>query len=361
MLVEMASQVRDWQEVAAGAVRHRIVPLLLAAAARDGGGGLPANVHKHLIHRHEKQVRAALAQTAEVVRLNALLSGAGIDALFLKGVVLSQLLYEDVSVRGVGDIDLLVEPGDFLRAEALLVGGGYVTDGVAQPDQRELCLRHPDNGQLIELHQRLSINPARLDVPFRKLWQERQTVRLGSSEVPTLPARLLALYLVAHGSEHCWERLCWVADIAGLLTVPDAAERMLLEARSEGLEKAMQLALLLAHHWLGRALPQGLLEDMPAQAMYGRFERRFFGGDRWREAAVVARRAPLRRRMLRRHFLYSLKSGWSYRLAELAADLNDPVHRHRVKLPRGWTWAYPLLRPFGRFFWRPPSARRGRN
>jgi hypothetical protein len=325
---------------------------MMATLSEEAKSVLPEGSRERFEARRRKLALASMRQAAEVIRLSHLFEAAGLDMLVLKGVVLSQLLYGDVSRRGAGDIDLLVAPRHFMVAHALLESEGYVAVTAPNAGMRDLILRHSGSGQLIELHQRFSLNPGRLDISFERLWQERSLVGIGGREVAALPKGVEASYLAIHGSGHCWSRLSWLVDIAELVLLPGGAQRLMEEARGFALERAMAIPLLLAQDWLGVPLPSALVTDRAHLRAKELLIKRFFAGERWKDGVLDSKKQPLRRRLMLRVFLYSLKPGWRHRFAELAADLNNPVDQEAFSLPRGFGWLYPVLRPVGRLLWR---------
>lgn len=351
-LTAAAGGVRDWALVEKAARHHHIIPRMMAVLSDEAKAVLPEDILRRFEARRWQLAKASLRQAGEVIRLSRLFEAAGLDMLVLKGVVLSQQLYGDITLRGAGDIDLLVAPRQFMVAHALLEEQGYVPTMAPHAGMRDLILRHPGMGHLIELHQRFSLNPGRLDIPFERLWQKRQMVGIGGHRVAALPREVEASYLAIHGSGHCWSRLSWLVDIAEFLLVPGGAERLMEEARGFALERAMAVPLLLAQDWLGVPLPPILVIEGAHSRTKDLLVKRFFAGERWQEGVLESKKQPLRRRFLLRIFLYSLKQGWRHRLAELAADLNNPVDRAAFALPPGFGWLYPVLRPLGRLFWR---------
>lgn len=66
-----------------------------------------------------------LAQKNAVQEVHALFEKAGIAYAVMKGAAIREVLHVDPSVLQAGDIDLLVDPKDRLRAAAVLVEAGY--------------------------------------------------------------------------------------------------------------------------------------------------------------------------------------------------------------------------------------------
>ncbi|WP_109118795.1 nucleotidyltransferase family protein [Azospirillum sp. TSO22-1] len=363
----MSGWAPDWAAVIEGAGRHRAVALVLAGLRRADKAAVPSEVLSRLRRLADLNGARCLAQAAEVIRLAGLFEAAGIRVMVLKGVVLSLQLYGNLAQRGAGDIDLLVDPARFWDADGVLAAAGYQREGppissarrtAGQRFIRDLTYRHRESGALVELHQRLTSNPNRMAADFETLWRDRVEVGLGGAAITTLPRRVLPLYLCVHGAHHCWERLCWLADLAVLLKDGNGAAAALADAEAAGLGPAMRLALALGHDWLGLPLPDGLPADAREAREAKRFAVRFFAGKRWLDSSTKGTAPWLRREVWRRHYLYSMKGGWQHGWSELRADLVNPVDWDLFPLPDRLLWLYPLLRPVG---WLVRNARRWRS
>ena len=68
---------------------------------------------------------SAFRYLAETRRLCDLLQQAGVPVRVLKGVPLSQRVFNDPSLRDVGDIDLLIAPGMEETADRILLADGF--------------------------------------------------------------------------------------------------------------------------------------------------------------------------------------------------------------------------------------------
>lgn len=333
----------DWAILLEGAERHRVAPLLLAAL-QPLTGSVPPEVREGLRRKVRGIAGRALAHAAALETLLPAFAEAGIRVLVLKGIVLSQQLYGDLVSRGAGDIDLLVASQDFRAADAVLRNAGCAPLGAPLPERGRIDGQHMPrdlsywrNGIVVELHQRMTMNPHCLPTDFEALWRGRETVNIAGVAVDTLPRRFLPLYLCIHGSQHCWERLRWLVDLAHLFRKPDIAAHALEDAAQLGLRRPMKLSAALASGLLG-------VGASDATGAARRFCRRFFGDDRWlmRRGGRIA---AFRRIAWMRFYNYTAKGTWAYACSELATELRNPVDRDTLPLPDRLRWLYPVLRP----------------
>jgi hypothetical protein len=350
----------DWDCILAGARRHRVAPLLLAGLHAVRSPDLPAESVAELRREAVAAARRSLAQTAEIARLVRIFSEAGIPVLALKGIVLSAQLYGDPALRDPRDIDLLVDPQQFDAAGALLIEAGYRRNApILSPRQSAAYQRwikeaeyvHPVTGIWVELHHRLSDNPALIPCKFTELWPEREEVEIASIVVATLPRRHLPVYLCVHGAHHCWERLRWLVDLAAALQEPGAMEAAIAAAEAEGLGPPMLHALVLAHDWLGLPVDEPCLARARVDRRVAHLHRiltHFYAGPAWYQTPRRGSFAGfLRYSLWLRLYNYSLKRDWRYRRHQALRELITPADWEVVRLPDRLFWLFPLLRPIG--------------
>ncbi len=291
-----------------------------------------------------------LSQLRELSRLLDVFDAAGVRVLLLKGVALSQRLYADPFRRGVGDMDLLIDIADFAAAHAALTENGYARQdgGSPQPPSPGLLALAKDvsyvhcDGHVVELHLRLW---ERQDVPgwpFEPLWTDRAVVRIQGRDFPTLSDRAQAVYLIAHGARHCWDRLCWLADVAVLFRDGRLRDETLRACGPLGLERSAGHALELMRIWFGGGV--GPAMD-PARMRW--FVAAFFSRRRWLERPRRGSGAWLARELRQRRWRLYLGGNWRHHLDALRRSLRNPVDQALIPLPAGLLWLYPLLRPVG--------------
>ena len=355
-LRRLAAEEIDRRSLVSGAVTHRIAGPVMRGLRAAEIQNFSDDFRRALFNNAE----AALKQCAELARLTRMFATANIRVIVLKGVALSLQLYGDVAMRGVGDIDLLVDGADLPAADALLTEDGYRREtprptGGGWRVYRDIDYVHPQRGSRIELHQRLTSNPQRLPLDFERLWRDRQEVSIAAAKIAVLPDRVQPLYLCVHGAAHGWSRLCWIADLAVLLAAPSARAAALSDAAGFGLDKALRRALALADILLGA--PEGAPPPAPAEAAWARRSiERFFIQTDWRPHPRRGTWTWLRFEFRRRLEVYTMKDGRRHIVEELTADLTNPIDRTVIRLPERLHWLYPLLRPIG---WLIRNRRRG--
>jgi hypothetical protein len=213
-------------------------------------------------------------QTQELLHILDRLAARGVRAIPFKGLALAWWVYGNLSLRQVADLDLLIQPGDSVRAWEAMLSLGYrmVTplDAAGLPrDPAAYEYRFARGEELIvELRWRLSPRHFRRSLDIGWLWERCQPVLLSARTVRRLPPEELLLILCIHGAKHAWDRLMWICDVAELVRAhPDLDwERAESEAGRIGGRRMVGLGLVLAHRLLGAAVPESVLRAAGADA-----------------------------------------------------------------------------------------------
>jgi hypothetical protein len=131
---------------------------------------------------------------------------AGIDHVLLKGPAIAGWIYDADEVRAYGDADFLVQRADWERAIAILKQQGF-EDALAKlaHPRMESFHSHPwksKNRPEVDMHATLEGIGADMDVVWRELTAERETLTLPDGKVEMLaePGRLL--HVALHVAQH---------------------------------------------------------------------------------------------------------------------------------------------------------------
>jgi len=286
---ELLSSPLDWERMLQLVDHHRLVPQVYGTLSAFSHL-VPTRQLDALRSRYQENARNALWFTAELQRILSCLESAGIPALPYKGPVLAKTLYGEVTQRQFNDLDILIRPADVPRAKAALLALGCPCGPELGPQQEPAYIdsgcgyvfHSPAGRNLLDLQWRIVPRFYSIDfdvADFLKradeLDLETQTMEDGrprpsvytryglSRLVRTLRAEDLLLVLCVHAAKHVWIQLSWLCDIAQLTSSQlldwNAVQD---EARRLGIERILNLNLLLAHKLLGSALPPQIQERL---------------------------------------------------------------------------------------------------
>ena len=294
----------------------------------------------------------------ELVKILNLLATHNILAIPFKGSVLSILVYQNLTLRQFGDLDILIDRQDVEAAQSLLAQRGYrlasLTEEQTQDldyNREELPLIHPEKNIAVDLHWKISPSFFRFDISLAE-WNSRlQSVSLCGETVLTFSLEDMLLHLCAHAATHQWMRLEWLCDIAEFIQARRAEidwEQLIQQSIAVGCERILLLSGLMASELLGLQLPVLLAQKIRADGtlrslagldlsplMLGQFDE----ASRWSKMRPRERIASLLAfvRMREqptdqiRHFLHLLRP--------------TPSDYSIVHLPRKLRYLYWLVRP----------------
>ncbi|MEC0178123.1 nucleotidyltransferase family protein [Paenibacillus favisporus] len=239
----------DWKEWIRLAHHHRVYPLLYMRLKERGYEGIPSSVMDSLYSKYSANVISMLRLSSEMEKINSALMEHQVEAIFLKGPVLAQQLYGDLSLRTSKDLDVLVSPKHLEKAEGILSELGYVTEdektlGSWKRKKHHISYVHPLYFTQVELHWRMSAELP--GTSFRTLWDRRTTVSFSGRPIHYLSDGDLFMYLVSHGARHGWFRLRWLCDIDRMIQKKSFNVQKLMEHYRQRKERdlAGQAAIL---------------------------------------------------------------------------------------------------------------------
>jgi hypothetical protein len=179
--------------------------------------------------------------------------------------VLAAQAYAEPSVRTYGDLDLLVPQRDIRRATELMIASGYqsavsltAVDAGKTPGQ--YLFSKPDSRLLVELHNDLTLRYFPRSLPLEDFFARQIHVRLDAHEVPAPCVEDELVLICVHGAKHFWERLSWIADVAGLISRQTRIdwEGTASTARTVQSEHLLHTGLRLAADVLHATLPEAI-------------------------------------------------------------------------------------------------------
>jgi hypothetical protein len=253
----------DWNKLLRLAGEHRVIPPVYLALAASPGM-VPAPCLQALRFRFQTEARQSLLLSSELFRIVDQLASCGIAALAYKGPVLAHLLFDDVTVRQFGDLDLLVRESQVSRATQALAQLGYHPAlALTAREERDLLATGyecPFNGPLgrhiVELKWRVLPRFYSIDFAIDAMFERAVTVELEGHSIPTLCSEDLFLVLCVHAAKHAWTQLSLLLDIAGLIRRGGLDWKLIFQQASAlGIERLLEVNLLLANQLLGTTLP----------------------------------------------------------------------------------------------------------
>jgi Uncharacterised nucleotidyltransferase len=328
----------DWNEVIRIADSHAVTAFVFDVCQRP-----------ELRERVLEAACSGLTLSAELMALLEMFEKQMIDVVSLKGPVLSVALYQGKVLRTCSDLDLLVRPGDALRAKRALEAIGYRLTSVPHWPADTAYLRNP-NCQLsftdpadqlnVDLHWRLLPHYFPPSFEDAQIWSKLRTVPWGRSQARTLAPEHLLLFLCGHGTKHRWQRLGWVCDIARLIQVEPYLDwkEVFAQAGRTDTSRMVSLGLLLASDLLGAALPPAAVKLMAVDAHTSRLSGTVINQLRADVPASAVDTAM---------FYIRVSNRLSHQARLVFGIFAEPTEAEyrALQLPPGIYWLYYLFRP----------------
>jgi hypothetical protein len=194
---------------------------------------------------------------------------------------------------------------DVLGAARVMKDCGFVSElpleGAAQRIPGQFLFVREQTRAIVELHTERTLRYFPRPIPVEAFFARQVSISLDGRTVPALCPEDTLVFICVHGSKHFWERLLWIADVAGLLAQQAAFDwaRAFDVARETGTERMVRLGLCLAMEMLCAPVPSHVAEevrsDVTALQLSGEIRRHLASGE---EAAKGAcHRAMMRTQM----------------------------------------------------------------
>jgi len=214
-----------------------------------------------------------------------------LNVIPLKGIFLAEKVYENIALRAMTDIDLLVKKKDLSRIDNILENMGYGSP--IHKELRRLAVKKSymnsldyfkKNEKFPTLHIHWHIVNVTLptyiyskNIKTDKFFECATRVTIAKAQTLQLAPHHLLLYLAEHALKHSFERLILLSDIdavikkyKGQINWPGLMD----EAREFGLDRQLYYSLYFTGYFFETDIPDAILSGLrPRKAAV--FERQF--------------------------------------------------------------------------------------
>jgi len=246
----------DWQYLLLTARQHGLIPLLHKHLNKAVSDLLPGKVRTKLKQESVANTQSILYLVGQAIKVDTLFRENGIPTAIFKGPILSQLVYDEMSLRQAGDIDVLIGREHFNRAKELLESLGFqMVPKLTSAQQAahvafhcEIQFVRDDWFTVVDLHWDLTPRSFVFGMSGEEVMSRLQTVSLAGSQIETFCAEDLLLYQAMHGAKHLWRWFEAISSVAELVKTiePSAWSRVIDQAVKAHATKMLGLALRLA-------------------------------------------------------------------------------------------------------------------
>ncbi len=200
---EIFRQELDWMYILRIAQKNRIASLLYHNLQKLGVEDVvPVQIWQSLAQMYYSVGYKNVLFYDELKNILHSFEDVGIKVVVLKGAALSEGVWENLAVRQMSDIDLLVLERDLDRADEKLLELGYKS--VEDKQSKDWYRRNhhhlaphfnPDKGIVIEIHYEIIPvgNPFNIDIC--KVWERIQAIKIGDVDAQVLSPEVLIVHL----------------------------------------------------------------------------------------------------------------------------------------------------------------------
>jgi len=281
-----------WDVLLELAAEHGVLGLVAARLLEHNYDGVPAVVRERLQTRLRAQHLFTLSMAAELFRVLEDFESASIEALLVKGPLISVLAYGDPAVRSYVDLDLIVRHRDILSATQHMIAMGFAAKVPQSAIQAgkvpgEYVFRRPGTQCVIELHTERTLRYYPRFMPIEDLYARQARVPIDGRDVPVLSLEDELVSNCIHGAKHFWERLIWVADITSMAARHPELDwcKARQAARDVGAECMLRVGLQLGASVFGVQPPPEMARELAQDAAAQRLCRQVL---RWLPQAGLA-------------------------------------------------------------------------
>lgn len=304
----------SWGRVFETALQWNISPLLHRLIKSQSHflslTDIPGHVVRDIEAAYIKTDVVNKANFGELLKIIKIFDAAGIRVILLKGSHLAQFVYQDIGLRWMADIDILIRREDLKKASELLVSMGYeypdlepaIWDDFGEKRQvrdrasviewyeahhMHLIYCNPNAIQSLEIHWGITRRASPFIIDIEGLWERAWAEEVNGVKLWVLSPEDLLLHLSLHDSYYHHLKLfglrpcCDVAAVVRRFSGQIDWGQLQARARAWGIEKYLYLMLRLSRELLGSEVPVDFLQDIRERTCNDRIileaERRILG------------------------------------------------------------------------------------
>lgn len=284
----------DWNMVYEISAQWRITSLLYKIIEKRSSIIQFPNIPQYFFQKMEGMYIKILNQNRicfeRLIEILKVFNKVKIKVILLKGSHLAQFIYQDIGIRSMADIDILVKKDDLDKVEGLLLQMGYDYPQLGQTvydffkvnrdTQGQVCLieryktnhyhLYPlsDSIKHLEIHWTIVRPTSPFNIDIAGLWKRAKKVEVSRTNAMGLSPEDLLLHHSLHTSYSHKYNFRGIKQLYDIATIIDHYaheidwDQLQLRAYEWGIEKYLYLTLRLSQEILGASVPDSILHDL---------------------------------------------------------------------------------------------------
>lgn len=271
----LSRKISDWDGFLQKGIYAGLSPLIYSKLKKAKAiSHAPPNV----IERFENLYYGYVLENTKLYRkLKIVLSAfsqQNIPIIVLKGAALAECVYEDIGLRPMFDVDLLIKKEDISAAEHLLEQLQYSPQEIRHTKEWYRTSHHHlvpyashDGWLVLELHHHIVPPAESVIFPIAELWQRARPTHIASVPTLVLCWEDMLLHLCLHATlEHYFRgklnALCDMTQVINRFNDEIDWAQLVGIAKNYGVEKYLYYALWLSQEMVGAVVPYSTLEEL---------------------------------------------------------------------------------------------------
>jgi len=218
----------DWDQFIEDSCKHGVAPLVYLSFQKIDPKTkiIPNQVFQRLKNAYYTNLRYNTLLYRELNKVLSAFKSEGVQVILLKGAALAELVYKNIALRSMSDIDILVKQKDLSTVEKILRQLHYRLSPYVLPSSKWYIwvehvppyIKSNDITIRIEIHLDIATH-YKANIQTTKVWENALPVTIaGVNNVLVLPPEELLIRLCLHASKHIYNgdegNLRWWCDIA---------------------------------------------------------------------------------------------------------------------------------------------------
>lgn len=271
----------NWDNVIAHSAAQGISPLLYWNLSKvDSEKNVPVKVMADLRKIYYKNLSRNMVLYHELNNILKALTGAGISVIVLKGAFLAEVIYKNISLRRMSDIDLLIKEDDLPKAKIELAKLMYYPHiypselheklFTAWPEEVSYISRERNVG--IDLHGRIQPLQDPFQMDINNIWENAKSHKIANIEALVLAPEDLLMHLCLHLYDHIHRDnqpaaalLRGYCDIAEVITHYGKLlnwSYISQSSKNYKIEELIYECLCIANRYFGAVVPKDFLSEL---------------------------------------------------------------------------------------------------
>ncbi len=273
--IELTKNI-DWNKLLEISIKTRTTPLIYnRTQSLQFNSFVPDDILREMQKFYFKNLRKNTLIYNEFEKIGAHLNSGSISPILLKGIYLAHHIYENISLRQLSDIDVLLEENNIEPAAQKILSLGFRFKGTERTD---FILQHQDikhipmmcnnQGVGIELHKKIFNEWNGYSVPQSCFFEDLQSVRYKNVHARVFYPELFIVSLCLHIDEHVQNaqmHFIGYIDIAWFLQKKADSfnwEKLISFCSEHSIKKYVFPHILISHTYLKAPVPDDVTNQL---------------------------------------------------------------------------------------------------